>query len=509
MALDLVADSLRKGLTRHPHRAAVIAGDRRLSFAEVDERASRLAAALQGSGLQRGDRFAILATNVLEYPEIEIAAQRAGLILVPLNYRLAVAEMQFNIEDSGSRLLIHGPGYADQAAALGLPTWHLGASGTGLSYEAILAAHEPRETPPLQLHAPTRIVYTSGTTGRPKGAVLTNLSLFGRAAAFAIDLRLTPFNTFVQTLPMFHMASNTALGYTYQGGTIVLTDFEPNAVIQAMHEHHATHVLLVPTTINILCNHPGIAEETFPDLEMILYGGSAITPTVLQHAIDLFGCKFLQFFGMTETSGCSILFPEHHDPVNRPDLLPSAGIDATGFETRIVDADDHPLPPGEVGEIVCRGPALMDGYWNRPDATAEALRNGWMHTGDAGYRSAEGFLFVTDRIKDMIISGGENVYPREVEDVLVSHAAVFEAAVIGLPDERWGERVHAVVVLQPGASVGDTELLGYARERLAGYKCPKTMEFVDALPKNVIGKILKKDLRAPYWEGGSRNASQQ
>jgi fatty-acyl-CoA synthase/long-chain acyl-CoA synthetase len=298
---------------------------------------------------------------------------------------------------------------------------------------------------------------------------------------------------------MFHMASNTALGYTFNGATIVLTDFDAAGSVRALHEHQATHILLVPTTIHIVCNQPGIDDEAFPDLEMVLYGGSSIAPTVLQRAMSVFRCKFLQFFGMTETSGCSILFPEHHDPSGRPELLPSAGIDSTGFETRIVDADDRVLPPGEVGEIVARGPALMDGYWNQPEATAEALRNGWMHTGDAGYRSPDGFLYVTDRIKDMIISGGENVYPREVEDVFFAHPAVLEAAVIGVPDERWGERVHAVVALRPGAEATDTELLAYARERLAGYKCPKTLEFVAALPKNVIGKVLKKDIRAPYW----------
>ena len=188
------------------------------------------------------------------------------------------------------------------------------------------------------------------------------------------------------------------------------------------------------TTINMICNLPGIDDEPFPDLEMVLYGASPIAPAVLSRAIEVFDCRFFQFFGMTETSGCTILLPEHHDPIGRPDLLASAGVDASGFETRIVDPDDQELPPGEVGEIVCRGPHLMAGYWNRPDATAEALRNGWMHTGDAGYRTAEGFVFVTDRIKDMIVTGGENVYPREVEDALSAHPAVLEAAVVGRPE---------------------------------------------------------------------------
>jgi long-chain acyl-CoA synthetase len=503
--VDVIADTCRKGLIRHPNHPAVIAGAKQRSFAELDERASRLAHALADWGLSRGDRFALLATNVIEFPEIEIAAQRAGLILVPLNYRLAVAELSFMVADSGARLVIHGPGYAEAAKALGLACWHLGADGYGDSYEQQLATHQPRATPPLGQQTPTRILYTSGTTGRPKGAVLTNLALYARATTYAIDLELRPEHRFVQTLPMFHIASNTAMGFIYNGATVILTDFEPHTVLDAMATHRATHVLLVPTTINLLSNLEGIDERSFPDLEMMMYGASPIAPAVLARAIEVFGCKFFQFFGMTETSGCTVLLPEHHDPVRRPDLLASAGIDATGFETRVVGPDDVEAAPGEVGEIVCRGPQLMAGYWQRPEATEDAMRNGWMHTGDAGYRSAEGFVFVTDRIKDMIVSGGENVYPREVEDVLFSHPEVVEAAVIGVPDARWGERVHAVVVTRPGSSVDSASLLAYARERLAGYKCPKSLEFVESLPKTVTGKVLKTDLRAPHWVGVSRS----
>ena len=313
---------------------------------------------------------------------------------------------------------------------------------------------------------------------------------------YGVDVGIDEHQRFVQTLPMFHIASNTTLGFTFNGATSILMDFDAAAVVRTLRSERATHVLLVPTTINMICNLAGIDDEPFPDLEMVLYGASPIASSVLTRAIEVFDCRFFQFFGMTETSGCTVLLPEHHDPVGRPDLLASAGVEATGFETRIVDPDDVELAPGEVGEILCRGPHLMAGYWNRPDATAEAMRNGWMHTGDAGYRTAEGFLFVTDRIKDMIITGGENVYPREVEDVLFSHPGVLEAAVIGVSDERWGERVHAVVVPRDRDSVGATELLAYTRERVAGYKAPKSVEFVEALPKNATGKVLKTELRA-------------
>jgi acyl-CoA synthetase (AMP-forming)/AMP-acid ligase II len=219
----------------------------------------------------------------------------------------------------------------------------------------------------------------------------------------------------------------------------------------------------------------------------------------------VFGCEFTQFFGMTETSGCTLLRAADHDPERHPERLASAGTETISFEVRVVGPDDRELPPGEVGEIVCRGPAVMTEYWGRPDATAEALRGGWMHTGDLGLRSADGYVYVTDRLKDMVVSGGENVYPREVEDVLFAHPAVAEAAVIGVPDERWGERVHAVVVVRDGATVTDDELLAYCKAHLAGYKCPKTVERLSVLPRNVTGKVLKTELRSPYWAGRTRS----
>jgi acyl-CoA synthetase (AMP-forming)/AMP-acid ligase II len=236
-----------------------------------------------------------------------------------------------------------------------------------------------------------------------------------------------------------------------------------------------------------------------------LYGASPIAPEVLRRAIEVFGCDFVQFFGMTETSGCTLLRAADHDPVRFPERLASAGTDTVSFETRVVDAHDVELPPGEVGEIVTRGPAVMTGYWNQPEATADALRNGWMHTGDLGYRAADGYLYVTDRLKDMIVSGGENVYPREVEDVLFEHPDVLDAAVIGVPDERWGERVHAVVCLRPGRALDDAAVQRFCRERLAAYKCPRSVAFVDELPRNVTGKVLKRELRAAHWPVGGRS----
>ena len=496
-----VPDLLHNPAKRFPDRLAVIEGSRRLTFAEVDRRADQLAAALQARGIEHGDRVALLAMNELEYLEIQVAAQRLGAILVPLNYRLAVPELAYIVRNSGCRLLIHGPGYEITAEGLGVgDNLHLGPTGHGDSYDEALASHtDPAMFGPLQAETPCTILYTSGTTGRPKGAVLSNLSVYARCAGNALELRVKPGDVFVQTLPMFHIAANLAYSFTYVGATLALVrEFAPPTVLEVLRATSATHVLLVPTTINMLNNHPGIDEERFDDLRMVLYGASAIAPDVLRRAIEVFGCGFLQFFGMTETSGCSLLRVQDHDPVGRPDLLASAGTDAISFETRVVDQDDRECPPGVVGEIVTRGPALMVGYWNDPAATDQALRGGWMHTGDLGYRSEDGYLFVSDRLKDMIVTGGENVYPREVEDVLYSHPSVLEAAVIGVPDDHWGERVHAIVVARPGHEVTTASLIEHCRGRLAGYKCPKSAELADSLPKNVTGKILKRELRERY-----------
>ncbi|HEY1281404.1 MAG TPA: long-chain-fatty-acid--CoA ligase [Acidimicrobiales bacterium] len=494
-----VADLVRNAARRFPGRDAVREGSRVRTFAELDRQADALAAALLARGLQSGDRVALLAQNELEYVEIQVAAQRAGVVLVPLNFRLAVPELEFIVADSGARVLLHGPGYEGAAGKLAVDTViHLGPDGVGERYDDVVAAHAgARLDAPLDAERPACILYTSGTTGRPKGAVLSNLALYARCAAMAIDFRTRPGSVFVQTLPMFHISANTAYSFTYTGSTIVLVkDFSVAGVVETLHRSAATHVLMVPGTINLFVNEPGIEREQFEHLRLVIYGASSIAPDVLRRAIAVFGCDFLQLFGMTETSACSILRQEDHDPVGRPDLLSSAGTDAVSFETKVVDPTGQECEPGVVGEIVARGPALMSAYWANPAATAEAMRDGWMHTGDLGHRSAEGYLFVTDRLKDMIVTGGENVYPREVEDVLFAHPAVLEAGVIGVPDARWGERVHAVVVLRPDGSASAEELIAHCRDELAGYKCPKTVEFIAALPKNATGKVLKRELRA-------------
>ncbi|MCC5884939.1 MAG: long-chain-fatty-acid--CoA ligase [Gammaproteobacteria bacterium] len=497
--MQRVPDMLVNAAKRFGSATCVSNGRRLHSFAETHERAGRLAAALLADGLRAGDRVAILAHNELEYTEIQVACQRAGLILVPMNYRLSQPELAYIVDDCGPRALIHGPGFAATADRLGVErTLHLGAEGTGASYDYVLAAAvDTLGAEALPAATPCSILYTSGTTGRPKGAVLSNLALWARMNSSALEVRPHSSAVFLQCLPLFHIASNLGYAFTYCGATnVFVTQFDLKRVIEHIECDRPSHILLVPTMINMLLNHPDIADVDFSSVEMVLYGASSIAPDVLRRAMAVMGCEFLQLFGMTETSGCTVLRPADHDPVNHPEWLASAGTDAIGFETKVVDDADLEVAAGVVGEVVTRGPAVMTGYWNNDAATAEALRNGWMHTGDLGYRGEDGYVYITDRKKDMIISGGENVYPREVEDVLYAHPAIVEAAVIGVPDPRWGERVHAVVVLRDGQPVEADTLLAFVRERLAGYKVPRSVEFTDELPKNATGKILKKDLRA-------------
>ncbi len=451
-------------------------------------------------GLARGDRVALLAANDAEFLEIQVGAQRAGVVLVPLNYRLALPELAWIVEDCAPALAIVGTGHGEVGTQLPAPDFlHYGGAGPGDDYEEVVLGTDPLDdSPALEADTAATVLYTSGTTGKPKGAVLTNLAVWARCYANGAEIRVRPGDVFCQTLPMFHIAANLAYAHVHAGATLVLQRaFDPVGLVKLMSDESVTQVLLVPTTINVMVNLPGIDDVEFPSLRMVQYGASPIAPELLRRALRVFRCEFLQFFGMTETSGCSLLRPEDHDPDDEAKLA-SAGTDATGFETRVVDADDRPVGPGVVGEIVTRGPAVMREYWNRPVETAEALRGGWMHTGDLGYRDERGYLHVSDRLKDMIVTGGENVYPREVEDVLFAHPAVLDAAVIGVPDTRWGERVHAVIVLRPGADVSADELSAHVRARLAGYKVPKTVEFVDDLPKNVTGKVLKRELRASY-----------
>ncbi|HEX6567528.1 MAG TPA: AMP-binding protein, partial [Acidimicrobiales bacterium] len=355
-------------------------------------------------------------------------------------------------------------------------------------------------------------LYTSGTTGLPKGVMLTNDNFFKGVGGIAQQWRFTEDSVNLAMMPMFHIAgAGWAMVGLYHGcRTVVLRDVDPARILQVIPEFGVTNAFMVPAVIQFLLVTPGVESTDFSSLRTLVYGASPITDQVLVRGIDTFGCEFIQVYGLTETTGAiTQLDGADHDPENRPHLLRSCGRPYPWVEIRAVDGAGDDVPVGQVGELWTRSHQNMAGYWNNPSATAEAVTpDGWFRTGDAGYLDAEGYVYLHDRVKDMIVSGGENVYPAEVENVLMKHPAVDDVAVIGVPDATWGEAVKAIVVLAPGSAVGadaiETDLIAFARESLAGYKLPKSVDVADVLPRNPSGKLLKRELREPYWEGVDR-----
>jgi long-chain acyl-CoA synthetase len=500
-----VADVIRRHAAERPGAVAVRHGGRELTYAELDERANRLAHALLASGVRGGARVAYLDRSAPEIVELLFAVSKIGAVLVPLNWRLANGEMAAVLADAQAPLLIAGPSYDEVAA--GLVERLSPAPGVvvvGEEYERWLAAHEPVD-PGGRGDAEDVIVqmYTSGTTGVPKGVLTTHRNLASTARTSvhwgfdAGSVSLTP-------LPMFHIGG---IGWAYCGlwhgaTTVLVSEFEPGTVLDILEHQRITNAVLVPTMLQLLAAVPGACERDYSALRSIAYGAAPITTPVLKTALRTFGCSLFGLYGLTEsTGGVVALEPDDHDPGGaREHLLRSAGRPYPWVELKIVDpAGGRRLGPGEVGEVWLRAPNVTPGYFNRPAETAAALTpDGWLRTGDGGYVDEQGYLFLTDRIKDMIVSGGENVYPVEVEDALAQHPDVADVAVIGVPDERWGETVKALVVPRRGTRPAPEDIVGFARERLAGYKLPRSVELVDDLPRNPSGKVLKRELRERY-----------
>jgi long-chain acyl-CoA synthetase len=438
-------------------------------------------------------------------------------VLVPVNWRLAPAELAGVLDDSAARLVFCGadllPGL--EKARHELPRVER-VVVLGDDYEAWLGSvdGEPAGAPVADV-GPDDIavqMYTSGTTGRPKGVMLANLNLWS-IVPITEEWGLGADSVVLVCMPLFHLSGmGWSLPTLYQGGHVVLlADPDPTAILDAIPRYGVTDTLFVPALIQFLLGHPAMAGADLSTLQTVYYGGSPITDDTLLAALDRFGCSFVQLYGLTECTGLATsLAATDHDPGGpRAHLLRSIGLPVGPIQVRVVDPrTGAERPPGEVGEIWVRSGGVMAGYWNQPDATAEVIdAEGWLRTGDAAYRDEDGYLFIYDRVKDMIVSGGENVFPAEVENALHSHPAVGDVAVIGVPHERWGETIKAVVVPAPGASVDEADLIAFARERLAHYKCPTSVDVVEALPRNATGKILKRELREPYWEGHRRRVN--
>lgn len=511
-------------LEHHAHERGeaefAVQGSRRMLYGEALVETNRLANALVGAGLEIADRIAILAKNRLEYILLYLAASKAGVVPTPLNYRLAPGEWRYIINDSGARLLLAAGEYipAVDSIRAELKTVERfvafdGSEAAGWEDGRAWAARQST-TAPERLITPEHDLfqlYTSGTTGQPKGAVLTQGAVAAHLAQIGPAHAIRPGERVLLVAPVFHVAAANAAAFPTlaAGGCMVIQEeFKPAEVVRALSEERVGVGVFVPAMIQAcLTAVPDVAQRRYDSLRLIHYGASPIAEQTLRRAVAVFQCDFSQGYGMTEmTAAVTILSADDHRRAlaEKPDLLLSAGRPTNGTEVRIVDGDDTPVPTGEIGQILVRGPQLMKGYWNQPEATAEALRGGWLHTGDAGVMDEEGYLFIRDRFKDMIVSGGENVYPRVVEEILYQHPAVAEAAVIGVPDERWGETVKAIVVLRQGTSATAEEIIDFCRDKIGGFERPRSVEFVAALPRTPSGKVLKRVLREPYWAGQKR-----
>lgn len=514
-----VAHLVHRSAIRHPQRPLWIGEDFSIPYAEASLRLNRLANGLLARGSQR-DRVAILSANRFEAYEVYLAAMNAGMAAVPLNPKLHASEHQFMIADSEARFVVFSPDYAPVVDAIraNLPKvahWVCFDEIAGsLSYSALLG--DGPDTAPDVVIEPDDLAwlfYTSGTTGRPKGAMETHRNLLTMVQQFRqVILTDTDENdVMIHLAPIAHGTASVGLAHIAVGAgqAFPLTrSFEPEMAFKAIERYGVTATFLAPTMIQLLLQSKAKANYNLGSLKNIVYGGGPMYAEVLKQAVDAFGNVFSQIYGQGEAPmTCAGLHKSEHlvdDPALRH-RLGSAGREMPGVMIRIVDSDDRPLPTGMQGEITVRSDLVMKGYWNRPEANAETLRGGWLHTGDVGYLDADGYLFVTDRIKDLIISGGSNIYPREVEEVLLEHPAIAEVAVIGIPDEQWGESVLAFVVLRDGHSVADQDLIEFSRARIASYKKPKAIRFVESLPKSAYGKVLKRELRAPFWQAAARN----
>jgi long-chain acyl-CoA synthetase len=515
--IETVADIARVHGRERPDAVAIVFGDRRITYGELDERSSRAANALAAEGVEAQERVAFLDKNSPEFFEMVFGAAKRDAVLCAVNWRLAPPEAAFIVNDAEAKVLVIGQELLPMldAMAADLATVKkvvvIGDDDRHETYEAWLARHDAVDPAvPSTAEDVTFQFYSSGTTGRPKGVMLTNANCFSnvRTNNELLGFGADAVNHVV--MPLFHVAGGFwgMLGLYNGVPNVLLRDVDPAQIVRDIEQHRITHTVMVPAVIQFILQLPEAAGADFSSLQLIVYGASPISEEVLKGAIALFGCDFLQAYGMTETSGgCVLLAPADHDP-DGPNAhrLRAAGKPAPNTELKVVDAATlEEVPVGTVGEILVRSAQNMKGYWRMPEATAETiLPDGFLRTGDAGYLDADGYLYIHDRVKDMIISGGENVYPAEVENALMSHPDIADVAVIGVPSDRWGETPKAIVVRRPGSDPQPDEVIAFAKQRLAGFKCPTSVDFIDALPRNPSGKVLKKDLRAPYWEGRDR-----
>jgi acyl-CoA synthetase (AMP-forming)/AMP-acid ligase II len=516
-----LTQGLHRAIAVRPHAVATIFRDRRRTFEEVGNRVARLAGGLRGLGLSPGARLCMLALNSDRYLEYYLGTYWAGFCVNPANVRWSAAEIAYSLDDSDTTVCIVDDQFVPMVADLRERSRALkiviyageGATPEGmLSFEDLVAKSRPVDDAMRGGDDMAGVFYTGGTTGFPKGVMLSHLGLATNALSVLAEGVVAEGARGLHAAPMFHLADGCFMNaLLIRGAThVFIPSFTPVGVLEAIQRERITDSLLVPTMIQMTVDHANAPNYDLTSLRALMYGGSAISEAVIERATrTLPTTAFYQAYGMTEVSPCAtFLGPEYHTAEGRKlGKALSGGRPLSCAEVRIVDEADREVPRGQVGEVTVRGPGVMLGYWNKPEETRAALRNGWMHTGDGGRMDDEGFVFIVDRMKDMIVSGGENVYSLEVENALQKHPAEASCAVIGIPDDTWGELVHAVLVLKPGATASAEQIQDHCKSLIANYKCPRNVEFVGALPMSGAGKILKTKLRAPYWEGRKRRVA--
>lgn len=501
-------EALARHAAERPHQVALRFEDRVTDYATFDAHATQIANGLLAMGLKKGDRVAYLGKNSDWAVELALGTARAGMVLVPVIWRLAPAEVDGILADSGAAVLFVDPAFARPFPAAQVVVMD---EGFGRWRDA-----QPDTPPPVTVTEDDIVLqlYTSGTTGAPKGVMLSHANGI-RQRQNQIDANIEwlladPGDTTIIAMPYGHIGGvGVALGAVNSGQELIIhAEYDAGAVMDAIAAHKVRRLFLVPAAIGLMLQHPKAATADFSSIETLSYGASPIPLPLLQRAVERMGCGFVQVYGMTETWGSIVaLPPEDHLP-GREHKMTAAGKALPGVELKIIDEEGNTLPPGEIGEVAIRSPNNTRGYWNKPEETAKALiGDGWLRTGDAGILDEEGYLFIQDRIKDMIITGAENVYPAEVESAIYGHPAVADVAVIGVPDPKWGEAVKAMVVLKPDAACDEASIITHARERIAGFKCPKSVEFIAELPRNPSGKILRRTLREPFWAGHERRVN--
>lgn len=514
-----IATFLAKSATHYPDHPAIVSGDRTITYREFYRRALSIGGELLARGLRRGDRVAFALHNSPEVLETVFGCLAAGLVAVPMNARLHAKEMGYIVRSSGARVFIHGSAFTSQidqnVDEFDGSVWRFEVGGTAdiEPYDRLLESATPLEAPvEVTMEDASWLFYTSGTTGRPKGATWSHRT--GRVVVmnYLADVyNIDHDDVVLHAAPLSHGSGIVALPTIARGATNVILDalsFSPELLFDTVAQHKVSHIaFLAPTQIVAILDKYDPKRFDLSTVKAVCYGGAPIYLEHLKAAVETFGPIFAQIYGQGEAPiTVTGLNREMHARFAATDdpRLGSAGIARTDVEVRVVDAEGAPVEPGEAGEIIVRGDVVMRGYWNNPEATAEALREGWLYTGDVGTFDDQGYLYLLDRTKDMVVSGGNNVYPREVEEILITHPAVASVVVFGIPDEYWGEAVHAVVVTESGHEVTAEELIRFCGENLAGYKKPKAVEFVPELPVSAYGKILRREVRDRYWAGHDR-----